>query len=105
MESIDAALFLAVTGAALLAARAFRSMTGIVIDLIQELRSVLSELRTSERENTVLEAQVHDFDMRMEAIESGLNDLNQEIQHIKAELQNWRSLHLVPKVSEQKMDV
>lgn len=92
MESLDTALILAVAGAALLAARAFRSMMGVVIDLTQELRSVMGELHTSECENTALEAEVGGFDSRMAAVEARLDALSQEVQQLKGELENWRGL-------------
>lgn len=92
MESIDTALILAVAGAALIAARAFRSMTSMVIDLTHELKSVISELHTSERENTALEAEVNGFDSRMAAVEARLDELSKEVQRLKGELENWRGL-------------
>lgn len=99
MENIDTALILAVAGAALLAARAFRSMTGMVIDLTHELRSVIGELYSSQRENTALETQVGDFDSRMAGVEERLNILGQEVNLLKAELEAWRQQLLLRSAS------
>ena len=86
MQELSTGLFVAIAGAALMGAMAFRQLTATLIKLNDQLQESIDERRTSESERDTLQGRVAELETQLNALKIRLESQSAEIERLRTHL-------------------
>lgn len=86
MQAWSAELIVAVAGAALLGALAYRQLTSTLIQLNNELQEAIQERRAGESEREILRTRIAELETQVGQLETRLERQSRELQELQGRL-------------------